>query len=40
MDVGEEGFHAAGFDVRVTARVFVSMMGKVELSNELSILNF
>ena len=30
VDVDEEGFHAADFDVRMTARVFVSMMGKVE----------
>jgi len=30
VDVGEEGFHAADFDVRMTTRVFVSMMGKVE----------
>ena len=30
--VGEEVFHAADFKVRMTAKVFVSMMGKVDFS--------
>jgi len=29
--VSEEGFHSADFDVRMTPRVFVSMMRKVEV---------
>lgn len=28
--LGKEGFHSADFDVRMTAKVFVSMMGKVD----------
>ncbi len=32
VGVGEEVFHAADFKVRMTAKVFVSMMGKVDFS--------
>ena len=32
MKIGEEGFHSADYDVLMTARVFESMIGKVEKS--------